>query len=73
MTNEAEKRWDISSGKFVNCARAEKFMEDFSVLCKVHRISISHEDPQGGFILTGFDDGLLEWMNSASIEGLEHE
>lgn len=47
--------------------RVLDFLKEVREISKKHRISISHEDHQGAFILEDFDPRNLLWLESATI------
>lgn len=51
-----------------NMKNIEKFLEELDTLCRVHNISISHEDGQGAFILENYNESNIKWLREAFIE-----
>jgi len=45
--------------------KAKEFKKEIRKLCEKHGISISHEDGQGGFLLTEFDEVYADWFEAA--------
>lgn len=43
-----------------------KFLEDLEALCRIHNVSISHEDG-GRFELDEFDEYNIEWVRKANL------
>ena len=48
-----------------NKERIKNFMRDYEELCIKHRMSLSHEDCQGAFIIDEYDEDNVEWVKSA--------
>lgn len=46
----------------------DAFLADIKDVCKKHKLSISHEDGHGAFIITKYDDELMKWLNEAVFE-----
>jgi hypothetical protein len=42
-----------------------RFLKEVTDLCKKYKISISHEDTHGCFILENYDEYLMDWFNDA--------
>jgi hypothetical protein len=42
--------------------RAAAFLKDIEETCKKHNMSISHEDGQGAFLFTDFNEQDLKWL-----------
>lgn len=42
-----------------------RFLQEVTDLCKKYKISISHEDTHGNFILENYDEYLMDWFNDA--------
>lgn len=38
------------------------FLNDIVGVCKKHKLSISHEDGQGGFIIEDFKEVNIQWL-----------
>ena len=47
--------------------RIEGFLADIEVVCRRWNISIGHEDPHGGFILSPYEDRLMYWLRQAYV------
>ena len=62
------KRRDINKKEYLENKRADKFLNDIKEVCKKHNMSISHEDFQGGFIITSYNDSNIKWLFDARIE-----
>lgn len=43
----------------------QDFFDGLEKLCRVHNISISHEDEQGSFVLERYDGKNIEWIKNA--------
>ena len=53
-----------------NKERIKNFMKEYEELCIRHRMSLSHEDCQGAFIIDEYDKDNVEWVKSA-LDGFE--
>jgi len=62
------KNWDRKTGKNVTPPkRVTTFLEDLEKLCRIHNVSISHEDTHGSFELEEFDEHNIQWINRANL------
>ena len=43
------------------------FLEEYENLCKKYNLSLSHEDTNGGFIITEYKEGNINWVNDAIL------
>ena len=62
------KRWDCIKQKYVENKAVDNFLKEIKELCNKHKLSISHEDCHGSFIITSFNESNLEWLSDASTE-----
>lgn len=44
------------------------FLNDIKEVCLKHKLSISHEDCHGGFIIEKFDYSNIEWLFGADVK-----
>jgi hypothetical protein len=51
--------------------QAACFLSDLDSLCRMHGLSLAHEDGQGGFIITAFREPLLRWLMAAQVRSVE--
>lgn len=45
----------------------DAFLAELESVCRKHKFSLSHEDSQGSFIVTSFNENLLEWLKAANF------
>ncbi|MHA1104873.1 MAG: hypothetical protein ACTSPN_04030 [Promethearchaeota archaeon] len=46
-------------------SKVKRFIEDIKALCRENSLSISHEDTQGAFIITEYDEENIRWLEHA--------
>lgn len=64
---EQKKVWDIFVGDDVEMpAEMEAFLDDIVAVCRKHRLSIAHEDIQGGFVVEPLKGGNIAWITNAA-------
>lgn len=51
----------------VSPERIEKFLDAYEALCREHRLTLSHGDSQGAFIIEEFDADNVGWVRAAHI------
>lgn len=53
--------------KYANnrCKRVKDFIKEINQICQKHQLSISHEDQQGGFEITDYDECFTVWFSMA--------
>jgi hypothetical protein len=61
------KRWNSKKGTEVESIFVDAFLEKIIEVCKEYKLSISHEDGQGSFIIELYDKDNIEWLSGASI------
>ena len=44
----------------------ESFLKDIDAVCRKHRLSISHEDGQGSFVIEAYKSSNIDWLYNAS-------
>lgn len=42
------------------------FFNEIEEVCKKHNLSITHEDPYGGFVVEIYKESNIEWLREAS-------
>jgi len=52
----------------INKAAKSRFIENVVALCKVHNLSLAHEDSQGAFIVTKYDENNIAWLRGAMVK-----
>ena len=45
--------------------RVTRFIEQIKTLCRENSLWISHEDTQGAFIITEYDEENIRWLENA--------
>lgn len=59
--------WDTNNSKEIVIPENIKlFLNDIRQVCEKHKLSISHEDGHGSFIIEKFNDVNLVWLFNAS-------
>lgn len=48
--------------------REQDFMDELVALCEKHRMSLSHEDNQGAFIIEEFSQSNIQWLKDAHFK-----
>lgn len=48
--------------------KVEQFKKDIIKLCKQYKLSISHEDGHGNFIIDEYKESNIEWFKSATFD-----
>ncbi len=46
----------------------DDFKKEIIEVCKRHKLSISHEDEQGAFVITRLDTSCIDWFMNARLE-----
>lgn len=63
-----KKRWHRKLKQEVKSPRrVEEFLIEVVELCRLHNVSISHEDMHGAFVIDEFKVENLEWLMDAHI------
>ena len=52
-------------------SKIESFLTEIIEVCKKHKLSISHEDSQGGFLIVNYKEQYARWLLAASDETIE--
>jgi hypothetical protein len=59
--------WSTSKQEFIETPDDMiGFFKEFEALCRKHKVTLSHEDGQGGFEIEHFDEDTLKWIYKAS-------
>jgi hypothetical protein len=45
--------------------KVEKFLDAIERLCRIHGLSIGHEDGHGAFVIEKYNDHNLQWLRQA--------
>jgi len=48
--------------------KIDSFLDDVIAVCRKHKLSISHEDGHGAFIVQDLDDHDLKWLRDAHYQ-----
>ncbi len=64
----ANKRWMSDKGYDDFCPNVDAFLEEILGVCRRHGMSISHEDFNGSFVVTRFNNRDAEWLNAANVD-----
>lgn len=49
----------------LNETNISAFMDGYEALCKKHKLSLSHEDGHGAFLIQDFDPENVKWVRNA--------
>ena len=61
------KIWNNRKGDFIKYPEDMlNFLKDVEIVCKKHKMTISHEDGHGAFEIEGYDEFNLEWLAEAN-------
>ena len=62
-------RYNFKSGSSEKEERPEvkKFLDDLTEVFKEYNMCIGHEDEHGAFIIEHYDEDIINWMRSASL------
>lgn len=59
--------WDRTKSCMVDMPKEmENFLNDIKMICVKHRLSISHEDYNGVFLIEEYDDSNINWLFDVS-------
>jgi hypothetical protein len=61
------KRWDETTESGVENKAVDDFLHEILAVCERHKMSLSHEDKHGSFIVEKFDKDLADWLINAAI------
>ncbi len=61
-------RWDIKKAKNVERPDVDKFIEEIIAVYREHKMSISHEDGHGLFIVEAFNEENTKWLREAMVQ-----
>jgi len=45
--------------------QVDKFLQEIASSCQKYKLSISHEDTHGAFIIEAYDESNIEWLMNA--------
>jgi hypothetical protein len=48
-------------------ARVEAFFDAYEALCKLHGLTLGHEDGHGAFIVEDYDESIIGWVRGAYL------
>tara|TARA_R110000787_G_scaffold276761_2_gene385743 strand:+ start:669 stop:863 length:195 start_codon:yes stop_codon:yes gene_type:complete len=60
------KRWSNKELKDIESTKIDGFLKDIILVCKKHKMAISHEDHHGGFEVVTLENGDIDWLLAAS-------
>jgi hypothetical protein len=61
-------RYHIESGtRIESTPNVDAFLAEVIEVCKKHNMSIGHEDGQGAFQVSEFDEEYADWLLDASV------
>lgn len=61
------KRWKSDLGNYFENEEVDNFIEELIKLYKKHRLSISHEDNHGAFIISSYSKENEDWIREAHL------
>lgn len=59
-------RWRAAEIRLVEVPCIDAFLEEIDAVCKKHKMSISHEDKGGAFMIVGYNVNDASWLKAAS-------
>jgi hypothetical protein len=62
------KRWNTNKQINENRIDIDQFIEDIQEVCIKYKMSISHEDGHGSFIIVKYNKHYIDWLNNASFD-----
>jgi len=57
------KRWNDS--EYIDIPEINIFIKDIVEVCKKHKLSISHEDGHGAFMIEEYNEYNIHWLEDA--------
>jgi hypothetical protein len=63
-----QKRWDRETKEYTENTKVDSFLSDILRVIYKHKLTISHEDIHGGFIVVPANKSKIQWLMDASIE-----
>jgi len=60
-------RWSEKHSKRMDSPRVDDFLDEINEVCKKHRLSISHEDGHGAFVIEAYDKFWADGLEVAFI------
>jgi len=66
--NHKRKRYDCNAKEYKENTSVDKFFADILRVINKHKLTISHEDNEGGFIVVPANKNKVEWLLSASVD-----
>lgn len=63
-----QKRWDRDAKEYTENTTVDRFLSDILRVIHKHKLTISHEDVHGGFIVVPATKSKIQWLMDASIE-----
>lgn len=65
------KRWSDADAELKEIPEIDAFLAEIDVVCRRHKLCISHEDHHGKFEIVNYDHEVAAWLAGASDERLE--
>ena len=60
------KNWDLNKSEEIEQPQEMKeFIDEIIKVMKKHKLSISHEDSHGAFIIEKYDEYNIKWLKNA--------
>lgn len=60
------QRWVMRKQATAVCPEIDEFINDVLHVCRKHGLSIEHEDMNGGFLVTAYNDDAARWLLDAA-------
>jgi hypothetical protein len=67
MTSK-QKRWDQNEKQYIENKKVDAFFADLLRLINKHKLTISHEDNNGSFIVVPANKSKIQWLLNASVD-----
>lgn len=62
---KAVSHWNSTVGEYIDSVEIDLFIAEITDVCKKHGMSISHEDSHGAFIIDGYMESNIKWLQYA--------
>jgi hypothetical protein len=61
-------RWHSRKARYVVVEHVDAFIDDLISVCQKHKLSISHEDSHGAFIIEDYSENRADWLRAAHVD-----
>jgi hypothetical protein len=60
------ERWVKKKQKHLEVPDVDAFLAEIVAVCRKHKLSLLHQDPQGAFVVDQYDERWTEWLMDAN-------